>query len=70
MTHSPDIICRYVRIADVPAYCQLGWEPDGSGPLHAPHGLYSVMMTWMGKGEPVEPPKVHKVVSTAWWDPL
>jgi hypothetical protein len=52
-----EIICRYVPYADVPDWAALGWEPDGSGPLHPPHGFFSVLMTWMGKGEPREPPK-------------
>jgi hypothetical protein len=52
-----DIICRYVPYADVLEWTALGWEPDGSGPLHAPHGFHSVLMTWMGKGEPIEPAK-------------
>lgn len=47
---------RYVRFVDIPTYLALGWEwnPD-EPPLHAPHGLYSVIMEWVGDGEPREP---------------
>lgn len=47
---------RYVPIHRVRAYGELGWIPDRSDqPLHAPHGLYSIIMTFDGEGEPVEP---------------
>jgi hypothetical protein len=47
---------RYVPIADIPAYLALGWDwNDRETPLHSPHGNYSVLMTWIGAGEPVEP---------------
>jgi len=47
---------RYVPIADIPAYLAIGWEWNPAAwPLHAPHGFYSVLMTWVGDGEPVEP---------------
>jgi hypothetical protein len=45
----------YVPIGDVEAYSLRGWEPVGDAPLHVPHGLYSVLMVWLGAGEPVEP---------------
>lgn len=47
--------CRYVPVARVDEYCALGWRPDGSGPLHAPHGMFSVFLEWGGDGEPVDP---------------
>ena len=47
---------RYVRYEDIPAFLALGWEwDDKEPPLHAPHGCYSVIMTWGGEGEPKEP---------------
>lgn len=47
---------RFVRIEDIPAYLSLCWEwDDREKPLHAPHGNYSVLMTYVGKGEPIEP---------------
>lgn len=49
------IWCRYVRLADVEAYSALGWAPVGSDPLHAPHGCYSILMEFVGAGDPVEP---------------
>jgi hypothetical protein len=47
---------RYVRLEDIPAFLAVGWEwDDRETPLHSPHGFYSVLMTWGGSGEPVEP---------------
>lgn len=49
---------RTVSIDRVDEYLALGWVPDGQGPLHAPHGAYSVWLDWPGPGEPVEPEKL------------
>ena len=48
---------RYVRIADVDRYSRQGWLPEGRTAMHAPHGLYSVLMTYGGPGEPPRAPQ-------------
>jgi hypothetical protein len=47
---------RYVPLARIPEFLALGWDwsPD-EPPLHQPHGSYSVIMEFVGDGEPVEP---------------
>jgi hypothetical protein len=46
---------RYVPIERVAAYESLGWTIAPGPALHAPHGLYSIIMDWAGVGPPVEP---------------
>lgn len=41
---------RYVRHAERADYEALGWVFSAS--LGLPHGLYSILMEWPGKGEP------------------
>lgn len=51
-----DLIIRYVRNGDVPAYEAVGWiaRPECFNGTH--HGEYSTLCEWpMDKGEPVEP---------------
>lgn len=48
---------RYVPLSRVQSYLDLGWIPDGAGPLHVPHGAYSILMEWPHPSDPVEPPK-------------
>ena len=42
---------RYVELARVDDMAESGWRPIGE-PLHVPHGCYSILMEWMGEGEP------------------
>ena len=44
-------VCRHPNIFGA----GLGMGSD-EPPLHAPHGLYSVIMEWVGDGKPIEPP--------------
>jgi hypothetical protein len=47
---------RYVPYRLIPDYMALGWDwDDQAPPLHAPHGVYSVVMEYKRDGEPVEP---------------
>ena len=41
---------RYVRYEDIPVYEAKGWVVDAT--LGLPHGAFSVLMKWMGEGEP------------------
>ena len=47
-------IFRYVGISDIGAYLVLGWHWDGAS-MHMPHGCYSVLLEFLGEGEPIEP---------------
>jgi hypothetical protein len=51
---------RFVRLHLIDAYLAQGWLPDGKGPLHAPHGEYSVWLNWPGPGEPPSPPALEQ----------
>lgn len=50
---------RYARLNQVDDFLSQGWVPDGLGPLHAPHGAYSVVLVWPGPGEPPSEPLIE-----------
>ena len=45
---------RYVRLHLVAAFEALGWKQTPAL-IDTPHGDYSMLMQWAGKGEPREP---------------
>lgn len=49
---SADRIFRYVQFDRIPAYLAAGWDWE---PAEPPASAYSVIMEWLGPGEPVEP---------------
>lgn len=57
MTDSNVAWFRYVPLSRVQSYLDLGWIPDGAGPLPKPHGLYATILQWPHPSDPVEPPK-------------
>lgn len=59
------MIFRYVPHAMVRNYELLGWKDRGYVPGH--HGVWSRIMIWQGKGEPIEPEaaRVHESVGVA-----
>ena len=47
---------RYAPLELVERLLAQGWLPEGNGPLHSPHGHYSIFMIWPGPGVPPSPP--------------